>query len=141
MKLKIKKIDPEAVIPKYAYTGDAGLDFYSAEELILEAGERRAIRTGIKMEIPDGYAGLVWDKSGLATKGGITTMAGVIDAGYRGEIKIVLYNISHEAFEITKGMKIAQMVIQKIENPEIEVIDELNGSDRGEDGFGSTGIR
>lgn len=138
MKLKILKIK-DVKNPNYVNYDDAGLDLYSAENFILKSGERRAIETGIKMEIPEGYVGLVWDKSGLALNDGIKTMAGVIDSGYRGEIKIVLINLSNQDFEIKKGQKIAQMLIQKIEHPEIEIVEFLSESSRGEGGFGSTG--
>lgn len=127
------------MMPKYANAGDAGMDFYSVEDVVVGVGERRAVKTGIKIEIPDGYVGLIWDKSGLAVNNGITTMAGVIDSGYRGEVMVVLYNVGSEVFEIKKGMKIAQMLIQKIENPKIEIIEQLSESNRGENGFGSTG--
>ncbi|MEK7553369.1 MAG: dUTP diphosphatase [Patescibacteria group bacterium] len=140
MIIKIQKIDSEAKIPDYANKDDAGLDLYSVEYLILKIGERRAVKTGIKMEIPDGYVGLIWDKSGLAVKNGIKTMAGVIDAGYRGEIKVVLINFGDEDYIVKKNSKIAQMLIQKIEHPEIEVVEELNESQRGANGFGSTGM-
>ena len=139
MKIKILKINSEAIIPNYANKNDAGLDLYSAEDFVLKPGERRAFKTGVKMEIPEGYVGLVWDKSGLAVNDGIKTMAGVVDAGYRGEIKIVLINLSNQNFEIKKGQKIAQMLIQKIEHPEIEIVEFLSESGRGESGFGSTG--
>ncbi|MEK7634352.1 MAG: dUTP diphosphatase [Patescibacteria group bacterium] len=140
MIIKIQKIDSEAIIPNYANKDDAGLDFYSVEDVALKPMERKAIRTGVKMEIPEGYVGLVWDKSGLAVNNGIKTMAGVVDSGYRGEIKIVLINLSNQDFEIKKGQKIAQMLIQKIEHPQIETVSELNESQRGENGFGSTGM-
>ena len=139
MIIKIQKIDSNAKIPDYANTNDAGLDLYSVEDLVLGKGERSAVRTGIKMEIPGGYVGLVWDKSGLALKSGVKTMAGVIDAGYRGEIKVVLINLSNQDFKIKKGQKIAQMLIQKIEYPGIEEVEELGESVRGENDFGSTG--
>lgn len=140
VKIKILKVDPEAIIPNYAKLGDAGMDFYSAEEAVLKPGERKAVSSGIKMEIPEGYVGLVWDKSGLALNGGIKTMAGVIDSGYRGEIKIVLINLSDKDFEIKKGQKIAQMIVQKFESAETEAADNLSGSERGDGGFGSTGL-
>ena len=105
MIIKIQKIDSEAIIPNYANKDDAGLDFYSVEDVALKPMERKAIRTGVKMEIPEGYVGLVWDKSGLAVNNGIKTMAGVVDSGYRGEIKIVLINLSNQDFEIKKGQK------------------------------------
>lgn len=139
MKLKILKLDKNAPTPSYAKQGDAGLDLYSAEDFILKSGERKAVETGIKMEIPEGYVGLIWDKSGMASNNGIKTMAGVVDSGYRGEIKIVLVNLGTENFEIKKSQKIAQMLFQKIEHPEIEIVESLNDSHRGEGGFGSTG--
>lgn len=141
IKLKIQKIEEGAVAPGYAKAGDAGMNLYSAEDLVLKGGERQAIKTGIKMEIPDGYVGLIWDRSGMAFNNGIKTMAGVIDCGYRGEVKVVLTNLSQEDFEIKKGYKIAQMIIQKFESPKIEIADSLSSSERGDGGFGSTGIR
>ena len=92
------------------------------------------------MELPEGFVGLVWDKSGLAIKNGIKTMAGVIDSGYRGEIGIVLANLSDQDFKIEKGQKIAQMLIQKVEWAEIEEVKELSKTKRGDGGFGSTGL-
>lgn len=124
--------------PSYAKQGDAGLDLYSAENFILKPGQRKAVETGIRIEIPEGYVGLIWDKSGLALNSGIKTMAGVIDSGYRGEIKIVLVNLSDQNFEIKKGQKITQMLVQKVEHSEIEIVESLNDSHRGENGFGST---
>ena len=139
MKIKVKKISEEAVAPFYHHKGDAGLDLYSSEEVILKSGERAKVKTGIAMEIPDGYAGLVWDKSGVAANYGIKTMAGVVDSCYRGEISVVLINLSDKDFKVEKKQKIAQMLIQKIENPEIEIVESLGDSERGEKGFGSTG--
>ncbi len=139
MKIKIKKIHQDAIIPKYSHKGDAGMDIYSIEDIILESGQRKMIKTGISMEIPEGYVALVWDKSGLAGKKGIKTMAGVIDCHYRGEYTIVLLNTSKEKYEIKKGDKICQILIQKVESPEIEQVSELSETKRGEGGFGSTG--
>ena len=140
MKIRFQKILAEAIIPHYAHHGDAGMDIFSAEETIIKVGERKNIRTGIKMELPEGFVGLVWDKSGLALKNGIKTMAGVIDAGYRGEIGIVLVNLSGQDYKIEKGQKIAQMLIQKVERAEIEDTQELSETKRGDGGFGSTGL-
>jgi len=139
VEVKIKKIDGNAKVPSYAHEGDAGMDIYSNEDLMLKAGERSLISTGIAMEIPKGYVGLVWDKSGLATKYGIKTKAGVVDSGYRGEVKIALINLGKEDFRIEKGMKIAQMLIQEVHSPKIIEVDELDDSSRGHGGFGSTG--
>ena len=140
MKIKFQKILDDAIIPHYAHPGDAGMDIFSAEETIIKAGEIKSVRTGIKMELPEGFVALVWDKSGLALKNGIKTMAGVIDSGYRGEIGIVLVNLSDQDYKIEKGQKIAQMLIQKVERMEIKEVKELNETSRGADGFGSTGL-
>lgn len=140
MLIKFQKILDEAIIPHYAHTGDAGMDIFSAEETIIKKGERKNIRTGVKMELPEGFVGLVWDKSGLALKNGIKTMAGVIDSGYRGEIGIVLVNLSEQDYKIEKGQKIAQMLIQKLERAEIEETEKLGETKRGDGCFGSTGL-
>ena len=140
MLIKFQKILDDAIIPHYAHPGDAGMDIFSAEETIIKAGERKSVRTGIKMGLPEGFAGLVWDKSGLALKNGIKTMAGVIDSGYRGEIGIVLINLGQSDFKIEKGQKIAQMLVQKVERMEIKEVKELNETKRGGGGFGSTGL-
>ena len=141
-KIKIQKINDSAKVPNYAHRGDAGLDFYSAEEnYVLKPGERKGFSTGIKMEIPDGYAGLIWDKSGLAAKQGIKIMAGVIDSTYRGEVIVLLINLGSKDYLVEKNTKIAQMLIQKIEQAEIEMVEDLNITKRGGGGFGSTGIK
>ncbi len=140
MKIKIKKLNSEAIVPKYAHEGDAGMDLFSVENLILKSKHRVAVKTGISIGLPKGYVGLVWDKSGVALKSGIKTMAGVMDSGYRGEYKIVLINLSSKNFEIKKGQKIAQLLIQKIEGPKIEIVEELSETKRGEGGFGSSGV-
>ena len=140
MLIKFQKILDDAIIPHYAHPGDAGMDVFSAEETIIKAGKRKNVRTGVKMELPEGFVGLVWDKSGLALKNGIKTMAGVIDSGYRGEIGIVFVNLSDQDYKIEKGQKIAQMLIQKVERVEIEETKELSETKRGEGCFGSTGL-
>ena len=93
MKIKFQKILDEAIIPHYAHQGDAGMDIFSAEDAVIKSGEIKSVKTGVKMEMPEGFVGLIWDKSGLALKNGIKTMAGVIDSSYRGEIKILLHNL------------------------------------------------
>jgi dUTP pyrophosphatase len=139
MKIKIKKIHPEAQIPKYAHDGDAGLDLHTIEPVELEPGERKSIPLGIAMEIPDGYVGLMWDKSGLSHKYGIKTFGGVIDSGYRGEIHAGVMNLSDKYFKFEKGHKIAQILIQRVEHADIIEVAELSDTERGEGGFGSTG--
>lgn len=138
MNLKIQKIR-DVEIPKSAHVGDAGIDLYSAEKVIIKSGEKKIIKTGIKMAIPQGYAGLIWDRSGLAAKHSLHCLAGVIDSGYRGEIGIVMINLSKEDFNIEKNSRIAQMLIQKIECPIIIETDELDETSRSDGGFGSTG--
>jgi len=139
MKLKIKKLHPDAKIPSYANKTDAGMDIYSIEDVIILPNTRTLVKTGISMEFEKGYVALVWDKSGIA-KNGLTKIGGVIDSGYRGEYKIMLLNISSKPYKIVKGQKIAQILIQKVFQPEIELVEELSSSDRGEGGFGSTGL-
>jgi dUTP pyrophosphatase len=139
MVIKIKKLDPEAKLPAYAHPGDAGMDIFSLEKTTLAPGERAKIRTGIAIELPQGFVSLVWDKSGLATTHGLKNLGGVIDAGYRGEYFITLVNLGQEAYTIEKHHKIAQILIQKVEHPEIVETEELGDSSRGAGGFGSTG--
>ena len=125
--------------PSYAYPDDAAFDLYSAESRMLAPGERYGFRTGLLIEIPEGYAGLVWDKSGLGIKGGLKTLGGVIDSGYRGEIVIGIVNLSGAEYAIVQGQKIAQMLIQKKEPVTLEEIETLSQTERGESGFGSSG--
>jgi dUTP pyrophosphatase len=139
MVLQIEKLHPSAVVPSFAYTGDAGADLFSIEDIAIAPGQVIAVGTGLRMAIPIGYAGFVWDKSGLALKSSITTMAGVIDSNYRGEIKVVLTNLGKEPFSITKGSKIAQIIINKVEAPEIQEGPVSTDTERGEKGFGSSG--
>jgi len=139
IKVEIKKINNDAKIPVYAHEGDAGMDIYSAESVVVEAGAHVKIHTGIAMEIPSGFVGLVWDKSGISMNYGLKTLGGVIDAGYRGEVVIGVVNLSKKNYSVEKGCKIAQMLIQKVESPEVKEVKELNNSERGEKGFGSTG--
>jgi len=139
LKLKVTRIHPEAKLPAYAHGGDAGFDLFSSGDHELAAGEVKAIATGIRMAIPPGHVGLVWDKSGLSLKG-VHRLAGVVDSGYRGEVQVVLVNLGPETFAVKKGMKIAQMLIQPVQTVEIEETSELDDTSRGEGGFGSTGL-
>ena len=138
MELKVKKLHKDAKLPSYGHVGDAGLDLFSVMECVLKGGEARAISTGIQVAIPEGYVGVIWDKSGISLKN-IHRLAGVVDSGYRGEIKVVMTNLSTEAFSVEKGMKIAQMLIQPIVRAKVVDSDELDDTSRGENGFGSTG--
>ena len=139
MKLVVQKLDPSAKLPAYAYDGDAGMDLFSLEEIDIREGEKVAIRTGLKFAIPRGYAGFVWDKSGLAVKHHLKTMAGVIDSNYRGELLVVLTNLGKEMYKVEKGSKVAQLVIKSVESAEVEEGEISDETDRGEGGFGSSG--
>lgn len=143
MKIKIQKINNEAVIPHYVHKGDAGMDLYSVEDAILLAGERKLIGTGLKFEIPMGFELQVRPKSGLAANFGVTVLntPGTVDCGYRGEVKVILFNSSKNDYQIKKGEKIAQAVIAKYEEAEIEEASELSATSRGDGGFGSTGLK
>lgn len=142
IKVEIKKVK-EVKLPNYAHPGDAGIDLYSAEQVVLKPGERKLILTGIKMAIPAGYEGQVRPKSGLAIKHGISIVntPGTVDAGYRGEVGIIAINLSKEEFKVEKNSKIAQMVFNKIEEADIVEVEELDKTSRGEGGFGSTGLK
>lgn len=140
MNISIKRLSKNATLPNYAHPGDAGMDVYAAREVKIQPGLREVIPTGIAMEIPEGYVGLVWDKSGRAVKDGLKVMAGVIDAGYRGEVGIVLLNVSEDDITIAAGEKIAQILIQPVISPTLVEVEELSDAQRGENGFGSTGI-
>jgi dUTP pyrophosphatase len=138
--LKIKKLNQNAKLPTYAHPGDAGLDLFALEDVTIAIGDSALIKTGIAMEIPDGYVGLIWDKSGLAVKNGLKTMAGVVDSGYRGEVLVCLVNLSQKRHDFSAGDKIAQMIIQKKESFAVEEVPELDqNTSRGMGGFGSTG--
>ena len=137
--LQIQRISPDAKLPSFAYEGDAGMDIFSCEDCVIEPFEKKVIGTGLKIAVPAGRAGFVCDKSGLAANYSLTTLAGVLDSGYRGELKIILMNLGKEPYEVRKGQKIAQLVIKKIEKPEI-VESNLDETERGEGGFGSSGL-
>jgi len=139
MKLKIKKLDREARLPERAHQTDAGFDLFAGMSYNIRPGDRVQVSTKIAMEIPDGYVGLIWDKSGLSHKKGLKVLGGVVDSGYRGEILVGLANISDRSFTMQRGHKVAQMLIQKYEAPEIIEVEELGEADRGDAAFGSTG--
>ncbi len=141
--LKIKLLDNSLPLPKYAHESDAGLDLRSRIDYIIQPFERVLIPTGIKIEIPFGYAGFIQPRSGLAiNKGvGILNSPGLIDSGFRGEINVILINLDkNKPFKVKKGDKVCQMIIQKVEKVVINIVDELNDTDRGSNGFGSTGL-
>lgn len=140
--LRLKKLDADLPTPKYANPGDAGLDLYSAETLVLEPGQRHMVPTGIAIALEPGYAGFVQPRSGLAAKQGLTIVntPGLIDSGYRGEIKVIVLNTdASAAIKIDRGDRIAQLVIQEVPEVQIVVVDELDETDRSTGGFGSSG--
>ncbi len=139
MELKVKRVHPEARIPVYGHPGDAGMDLFSVVDHELAPGVVFAVPTGIQVAIRAGFVGLIWDKSGISLKG-VHRLAGVVDAGYRGEVQVVMINLGKEPFAIKKGMKIAQMLIQPVVPVEIIESDSLDDTSRGEGGFGSTGL-
>ena len=139
MKVKIKKLNAEAKLPAYAHEGDVGLDLFSLENYELNPGERKIFFLGFAMEFPTGYAAIVKDKGSLPKNGGIHTMGGVYDAGYRGEYNVNLINLGQEPYKISKGDKIAQLIIMPVTIAELEEVDKLSDSDRGSGRFGSTG--
>jgi len=141
IELAITRLRPEAVIPARAYRGDAGLDLAACERAVLGPGERATVGTGIAVAIPEGHAGFVQPRSGLAARHGLTIVntPGLVDAGYRGEIRIVLLNTdAHETFTVEPGMRIAQLVVLALPEVELVEVDELPVSERGVRGFGSS---
>ena len=140
MNIRFQKLHPDAVLPQYAHgPEDAAADLCSVEDTVIPAGEGRAVGTGLAFEIPQGVAGIVWDRSGLAFKHGITTLAGMIDSGYRGEVRVYLFNTGTEPFTVAKGDRIAQFVFVDVHHAQFEETAELDDSTRGTHAFGSTG--
>jgi dUTP pyrophosphatase len=142
--LLIRRLHPDAQMPAGVYEGDAGLDLASVEEAVLAPGERRTVATGLAVAIPEGYAGFVQPRSGLASRHGITVVnsPGLIDAGYRGELKVVLLNTdADEAFHVRPGDRIAQLVVLALPRITVSEADDLPPSERAERGFGSSTVR
>jgi dUTP pyrophosphatase len=142
MRLKVLKLNKLAIQPRYEHPDDSGLDLFSIEELEIPTGESRLVHTGISVELPSGTEAQIRPKSGLALNYQVTVLntPGTVDEGYRGEIGVILINHGKNPFRITKGMKIAQMVITPVIHVEIEEVDSLSGTLRSTAGFGSTGI-
>jgi dUTP pyrophosphatase len=141
VRVLVRRLDRELPLPARAREHDAGLDLFAAEAVTVEPGGRALVATGIALAIPQGYAGFVLPRSGLALRQGVTLLntPGLIDAGYRGEVKVLLVNHDRAAAAIARGDRIAQLVIQRVEPAELVEVDELPASDRGAGGFGSTG--
>ena len=143
MRLAVTRLDPDLPLPAYAHPGDAGLDLCSAIDVTLRPGERALIPTGIAVAIPEGHAGLVHARSGLAIRNGLALVnaPGLIDCHYRGEIKVIAVNLdAHTPITIHRGDKVAQLVIQAVQHAELLEVDQLDDTARGTGGFGSTGV-
>lgn len=143
MKIPVVRRDSMNQLPKLAHSGDAGADLVAAEAITIDPGARALVPTGLEMAIPEGYGGFVLPRSGLAARAGVTVLnaPGLIDAGYRGEVKVVLINHGPEPFEIQVGDRIAQLVVMAVQSPRYVESDSLEDTSRGPGGFGSTGVR
>ncbi|MBP6060923.1 MAG: dUTP diphosphatase, partial [Candidatus Pacebacteria bacterium] len=131
MQLKVKKLNSEAKLPTHGHPGDAGMDFFTIDDVVFPPGQRTRVHTGLSVEIPEGFVGLMWDKSSVSFNMGLKVLSGVIDAGYRGELIMCLLNTSDKEVFIPKGHKVAQMLIQKFEHCDILEVDELSDTVRG----------
>ena len=134
-----KLLNDEATTPTKAHRTDAGYDLYASEDAVVVGRQRTTIKTGVSFEMPDGLAGLIWPRSGLSVKKGLDVLAGVVDSGYRGEVMVCLYNTSDEDVEIKNGDRIAQIIFQEVPVISLLLREELETSQRGSNGFGSTG--
>ena len=142
MTLRFRRVHPDAVPPSYAHPSDAGMDVRSVDELTLAPGQRALVHTGLVMLLPPGYEAQVRPRSGLALKSGVTVLntPGTIDSGYRGEVGVILANFGEADFQVKTGDKIAQIVVAPVTQPEIVETEDADETDRGADGFGSTGV-
>jgi dUTP pyrophosphatase len=142
VELAVQRLDPEMPLPAYAHVGDAGLDLAAAREVILAPGERAAVPTGLALAIPVGWVGLVHPRSGLARRHGltVTNAPGTIDAGYRGEVEVLLVNLGQEPVTVQRGDRIAQLLLQRVGRADIVEVERLEDTTRGAGGFGSTGL-
>ena len=143
MRVSVKRLDRALPLPRYARSSDAGLDLHAAEPVVIEPGARALVPTGLAIAIPPGFAGFVLPRSGLALRHGVTVLnaPGLIDAGYRGEVKVLLVNHDREArVTLQRGERIAQLVVQPVSSVELVEVEELAASERGGGGFGSTGV-
>ena len=139
MQLKVKKLHKDAKLPTHGHPGDAGMDFYTVEEIVFPPYNQMKVHTGVAVEIPNGYVGLIWDRSSTSFIFGLKVVGGVIDAGYRGELVMNFYNMKNEAVTLPKGHKIAQMIVQKFEHCDIIEVRDLSETVRGVGREGSTG--
>ena len=137
--LKIQKLIPEAQIPSRATTGSVGYDLYSTGDYIIPPNSRAVISTGVAIKLPPQTYGRIAPRSGLTVKHGLTIGAGVIDKDYTGELKVILFNHDQKAFMVRPGYRIAQLILERCETPNVEVVEDLEETERGDEGFGSTG--
>ena len=139
--LDVRRLDPDLALPGYAHPGDAGLDLYAADTTTLQPGERALVPCGIVVAVPEGHVGLVHPRSGLAVDHGLTVLnaPGTIDAGYRGELKVLLINLGQDAVEIRHGQRIAQLLLLPVALVDVREVDRMDTTARGSGGFGSTG--
>lgn len=140
--LQVQRLDPDVPLPAYAHDGDAGMDLTAAAEVTLAPGERTAVPTGLAMAIPTGWVGLVHPRSGLARRHGVTVTnaPGTIDAGYRGEVQVLMINLGDDTVTLSRGDRIAQLVLQQVGQARVVEVDQLDDTARGAGGFGSTGV-
>jgi len=138
LQIEVKRLHPDTILPKYALSDDAGMDLFSLAEYTIGPGELCRVETGVALNIPSGYAGLIWDKGGMSLKM-IKTVGGVFDAGYQGDLTIGLVNLGKVSYTIEKGSKVAQILIQKVEHPELVEVKDFPPSERGVSRYGSTG--
>ena len=139
--VKVKKLKENAIVPRYAHDGDAAMDLFSTEDYVVHAGKRQLVSTGIAMELPKGYFASIRGKSGLAYKKGICILGGVIEYTYRGEYGVIVLNTGDEDFEIKVGDKVAQVIVAPVATVDVEVVEELGETARGDGAWGSTGTR
>jgi dUTP pyrophosphatase len=139
--MDVRRLDPDLPLPSYAHPGDAGLDLYAADTTVLQPGERALIPCGVAIAIPEGFVGLIHPRSGLAVDHGLTVLnaPGTIDAGYRGEVKVLLINLGQDTTEVRHGQRIAQLVLMRVGMVDVREVDRLDVTSRGSGGFGSTG--
>jgi dUTP pyrophosphatase len=135
----VELFKPYARKPEYAYGSDSGADLFACEDTIIKAGERKLVSTGIKMQFPEGWAGTIKEKSGLALKKGVQIMGGVIDSSYRGEVNVLIHNLSDETITFDRGDKVAQIEIRRVYQAEFTVMEQVSDTARSANGFGSTG--
>ena len=137
--IRVKRLSDKAIIPTRANSCDAGWDLYASKPRGLAPDQRAMFCTDISLEIPEGFVGLIWPRSGLSVKKGVDVLAGVVDSGYRGEVKVCLLNTGHEWLEVEEGDRIAQILFQEVPEFQLQEVDVLQNSDRGVGGFGSSG--